>query len=242
MLRNLVEKAMFGPLEAAQKELARISTRKASLEQQREAKATELATAEQNSGVELLDAEDDVKALGRLAGVAARLRAELRVLDSAITLAESKLASADRTVRLAEIADLRSQAATKRKHVEQLREATAPLLAKLAEIEGIKFSRTILLCERIGGWIDVPTRADLPADLRNDQETTPDLSGSFAVPLSRRLLDEANELDNSARELQAKIDREDRVPIPEGHRSEVGLSVNNPNPKYKELLTAPSHL
>jgi hypothetical protein len=237
MLRNLAEKIVHGPLEAAQRELARISTRKASLAQQREAKAAELAAAESNSGIELLDSEDDPKALGRLAGLVARLRAELRVLDSAIALAETKLASADRTVRLAEIADLRSQAATKRRHVDQLREATAPLLAKLAEIEGVKFSRAILLCERIGGWINFPTRADLPADLRTGQEIQPDLSGTFAVPLSRKLLDEANQLDNTARELQAKMDSGDRVRIPEGSRSEVGLSANNPNPKYKELLT-----
>jgi hypothetical protein len=238
MLRNLAEKIMFRPLESAKKELARITARKASLEAQRQAKALELAAVERDSGIELLDSEDDVKALGRLAGVVARLRAESRVLDSAIALAESKLVVADRTVRVAEIADIRSQAATKRKHVDQLREATAPLLLKLSEIEAVKFSRAILLCERIGGWINIPTRMDLPADLRNGEETHPDLSGGFAMPLSRRELDEANELDVTARQLEAKLGREELRPLPEGPRHEPGQQVINTNPKYRQLAAA----
>lgn len=223
---GMVEKVVFGPLKAARLELARVTERKKSLELRRQEKVLELAKAEQDSGVELLDAEDDSKALGRLGGLIARLRAELHVLESAINLGESKLAAADKTVKLAEIADLRLQATTKRKHVEQLKEATAPLLAKLSEIENVSFSRAILLGQPVGTWINVPTRADLPGDLRNGQERTPDVSGAFDVPLSRRLLDDAEKLDATARDLESKLRREVWSELPNvtggSHRSLAG--------------------
>lgn len=128
----------------------------------------------------VLDGADLSDAIGQ----AARAKAAIELHERAIEAARRRRLDAIRAAYRTEAAELRQQAVPKRAEAEAIDRKTAPLLAKLAEIEGVPYTAAVLSAER-----------DYKAPLG-------DIRPICHVPRSAALRAEAADLEKRAAEIE----------------------------------------
>lgn len=99
-------------------------------------------------------------------------------------------------------AALRAESAAKRAAAQKIDRETVRLLAKLSEIEGVRYTRAILLAERVGDWQQSVTGR--PLSRCSPFESEPDITSAFALPNSEKLLREAEDIERQASQLQQR--------------------------------------
>jgi hypothetical protein len=154
-------------------------------------------------GAQLLDGADPDAMVAQMAST----QAETGLLQETLTVSHSRRMQALQSYLRLEAGEYRERAAALRREAAAVQEQTAPLLEKLSEIEGIVYDRSILLAQRRGGWekgigmyVDrLPLVDCAPNEVWSDPAT-----GGYEAPRSRRLLDEAGELEAKAAELERR--------------------------------------
>lgn len=183
-----------------------------------------LADAEATVGDEILDGNDG----------AIRELIELRVrvdgLTAALEALERRRATAVIDRKRAEAAELREQAASKRRALAELEDKTGKLLAKLSELENVSFDACVLNSQRVGVWSAPLAGEGLgPAPLapwRGPDEVQRDpVTGRYAVPRSRILRDEIAALEAQAAAILAELE----PPAPKGGPLTMYRGVVMPN-------------
>lgn len=193
-----------------------------SLEMDRRAKIAELKEAEVEAGNQLIERALGIDGgIGQIpvASTADRVHSELQSINHAIIAVRRRRVEAIRAEYLAQAQAKREQADREREELAVIEKKTIGLLAKLSEIEGVAYTRQILLCEAFGHWY---TNLGKPVELCNPYERGGDIDSGFYMPRSLKLWE-------SIRELTADAGRiEEREVQTQGTITAVG---------YEELLS-----
>lgn len=150
----------------------------------------------------------------------AECQAELDGIAAALEVLDEDEAAAKVELEQARATDCRAQAEQKRRELEALNAKTAPLLAKLGELEGVTYGRAILSSQWLAGSWHVPFGPDEPEEWRSLAELTPAIPGKpekVAVPRSRRLMREIEELQQEAERIEHRLAADEerkRTPVP----------------------------
>jgi hypothetical protein len=211
MFRGM-ENIIFGPVEAASRELDRRKQNAERLASRAKEVVEALRTAEA-AGADELAGEIDSKALRRISHEIADLRAEGDLIESAARVAATKVAEASVALRRAEIAELRRQAEGKRSESATLQTKSEQLLGQLSDIEEVAFTPVALQAQpSIAGWkVSVRAHSGTPFELCSPDELQRDrIMGGYQTTKSRRLFDEAAKLDRQANDLERNLEAEGR--------------------------------
>src|ERR1039458_10110349 len=142
------EKTTLTPAEA-DAVLDEIERRKAALSSALAGVGLELERAETELGERVLDGHEtavrDVQ----------ELRARTDGLNAALIALEKRKAAAVADQKAATAADFRRQAEAKRGELASLDSGISRLLGELSALENVRFTASILSCQRNGGWLKV---------------------------------------------------------------------------------------
>lgn len=193
-------------LAEAQERIDQISTRRAQLIAGRIELSSRLETVEQEIGRKYLD--------GDRSGLqeAGLISAELRAIEAALALLTEDQKAATIDLDSARARDLRERVRQKRTELERLNRETQALLTKLGELEDAVFDQAILSSQPLrlsGAWLNPGTLKE-PEDWLALTELIPNIPSQrpMAVPRSRRLRKEIEELQLQASEIEATLPKE----------------------------------
>lgn len=148
------------------------------------------------------------------------LTIELEALERALGLLEEQEIAAKVELERAKARELRGKAAAIRQQLESLNQKTAPLLAQLGALEGVTFTRSILSSQPVFYMPNDTNKATkiwtkpLTIQLPDEHQGVSELSLNHAIaahwqrvalPRSRAILLEAEEMENQAREIEQKL-------------------------------------
>jgi hypothetical protein len=143
-------------------DIERLGERELQLLAEREDKLTGLSEVELRAGGEYLDGKTNLDP-------AIRLRGELEVIDRAIAACRDRRCAALTKRLQARVESLRNQAAQKRAELKALTSKTDRLLASLAELEGVPYTRIILNLQPVG---EISLQLHVPRSAVLEQEVT----------------------------------------------------------------------
>jgi hypothetical protein len=135
------------------------------------------------------------------------LRVEIEALQSALELLAADQSAAEIDIERAKAIEIRERAQTKREELESLDAKTGVLLAKLAELEGVRFTHSILSSEPVidaymqVGWGDHPLEYQSVAELVLRVPGGPMI---VQAPRSRQLRGQIEELEREASLIEEK--------------------------------------
>jgi hypothetical protein len=136
------------------------------------------------------------------------LRVEIEALQSALELLAADQSAAEIEVERAKAAEIRERAQKKREELESLDAKTGGLLARLAELEGVIYTHSILSSEPVidaymqVGWGDHPLEYHSVAELVLCLPGGPMI---VQAPRSRQLRTEIEELEGEASLIESKL-------------------------------------
>ena len=188
-------------LAQAQERLEEIASHRAQLVATRIALDERLETAQKEIGRRYL--------AGDRSGLqeAAEIRQELAAIESALELLETVQNEADIDLKRATALDLRQQATKKRAELERLNNETQALLAKLSDLEGVRYSHGILNAQPLPEmWVTPELKQ--PESWHSMWELIPNKPGDFpniASPRSRNLRGEISELELKAHKIEETL-------------------------------------
>jgi hypothetical protein len=221
---------MTPAIERADKLILEAQTRVADLERRQNETEQTLHDAEGQATEALLRS-------GKLdANTAIRLRGELEVIARAIGAARARIPGLEAERRRVEASEARRIAGEKLAEAEGLEGECLKALAKLSEIQGVKYDHCILSAQRVGPWYPVFGGIESAAEYLGPHEVRPDPTGlsSFAVPRSRALRNEATELTQHAGKLETRAEALQQTPQSEAaapvqfHGEQPERSILNP--------------
>jgi hypothetical protein len=205
IVRQKVEQVIFGSVEAAKREAGRCITESEKWTARLSSAQAELRALE--TGINILDAPDPENEIRTRGSKIAAARSQVEIIEHAAEAAARRVAEANLAVRRAEASDFRADAAKKRAELARLSDEARPLLARLSALMEIEFDLSLLAGQRIGDWLNIVGAR--PSQLCNAFELVPNQPAqfSFAVPLTRKLYDEAAALDRRAEAIEAELER-----------------------------------
>jgi hypothetical protein len=156
--------------------------------------SAKLAELEARIGDDYLDGNAD-DAIRRLS----ERRLKFDAINSAVNALARRRAAAEIDLQRAQVADVRMQAEAKRTEIAALRVKAKHALDMLSNIEDVQFTAHILNSQVISD-------EEIPDHLK-PSEIQGSFRGNYARPRSRRLFDEAAELDVKADSLEREISR-----------------------------------
>jgi hypothetical protein len=188
-------------VEAARAFIEQIATDRARLIQRRDTLAQKLKSEGPAAG-RLYLGGDTSPAKERAAA-----RDELDLIEEALLVLESDARAAQDDLKRAEAAELRKQAAEKRRVLVDIERRTDALLAQISQIEKIELDRSVILYQRSGsGWVVLNSLAPAgPEHGPGECGCEPTNSRPFAVPFSRQLRTAITELESNAQLIEAAI-------------------------------------
>jgi chromosome segregation ATPase len=163
----------------------------------------QIGSAQQQIGRKYLDGDrSGIRAV-------AELRSELEAISAALVLLDEDEQLIALDVERARALDLRRQASEKKVQLEELNGKTAKLLLELAKLEDVEFfTHSILSAQPLpGAWLQHAT-VKPPLDYQGIPELMLNIPASerkIAVPLSRRLRKEVEDLELEATIIEQKL-------------------------------------
>jgi hypothetical protein len=195
------EAAEAPKLAQAQQRVEEIQTKRTELVSHEASLNARIESAQKEVGREYLTGSRD--GLRRVV----ELRVEIEALQSALELLAADQIAAEIEVERAKAAEVRQRAQTKREELESLDAKTGVLLAKLADLEGVAYTHSILSSEPVidaymqVGWGDHPLEYQSVAELVLRQPGGPMI---VQAPRSRVLRTEIEELEREASLIEEK--------------------------------------
>lgn len=183
-----------GPVADAQKAVEQIEGKLQSLD----ARQAELTAALPTLEARVDAAMEADKPADSEAAEVTKAKVQLESLARTRTRIEAELGEAKRKLKLAPAVEMRQQAAVKRAELEALQRKTAPLLEKLAALEGVAYDHCILQAQRKadGAW-QHPADQTLDPNMFAPNELASDF-GQYELTNTRRLFDQARRLEQQA--------------------------------------------
>jgi len=195
--------------ERAKTEVQHLADREGELISQRRAALATLEQLERAAGDAYL-AGDSEKGVDQVVQTKAKINALARAIGTARERRMEAVANRYST----EAGELRKQAKNLRAEAEEINRKTEPLLRKLSEIEGIEYTRSILLAQRDANWLPSPVFGK-PIDQCGPTEVIPNLPGAtYLVPRSAALEASAAELERRAVSIEGtKVQRSGSITV-----------------------------
>ena len=175
-----------------------------------EVRRAQFAAASAKNASDLMDAE---ARLGEawLAGdtTVGKLVADLRIqadgFAAALVVLEKRRTVAQLDCRRAQAADFRRQAARLREELGGLEGKTSKVLSELSKLEDVEYDGCILAAQRVGNWMPRTSINVEPWQSTLECASDPCNTTPFATPKSRRLRNEADDLERQALEIEAEL-------------------------------------
>jgi hypothetical protein len=138
---------------------------------------------------------------------AGAITSELQAIETALGILDEDQKAGEMDLERAKAADLRAQAGRKQQELDRLNTATGVLLAKLSELEDVRYTHSILSSQPVEGkymqlgWVGKPLGYEGVAEL------SPGVPGEvyLEAPKSRRLRAEIEKLESDAALIEQKI-------------------------------------
>jgi hypothetical protein len=186
-------------LQAANARLDAIEVRRAQFAAASAKNASDLMDAEARLGEAVIDGDNTVGAL------VASLRIQVDGFAAAFLVLEKRREVAQRDCRRAQAVDFRRRAARLRDELGELEGKTAKVLTELSKLENVQFDACILAAQRIGNWLPRASTNVEPWQSSLECGSDPCNTTPFATPKSRRLRNEADDLERQARDIEQEL-------------------------------------
>jgi FtsZ-binding cell division protein ZapB len=127
-----------------------------------------------------------------------QVKSQIEAVGRAIKTCRQRRMEAVGTAYQTEAEELKKRAQTLRDEAQRIKQATEPLLRKLSEIEGVEFTRAILLSQRDANWLPHPIYGK-PVDECGPEEAQRNSPyGGYLTPKSAALEAEAARIEQIA--------------------------------------------
>ncbi|MGD0500715.1 MAG: hypothetical protein ABSC23_20040 [Bryobacteraceae bacterium] len=186
-------------LKQADEQLATLETREAQLAAMLAQTSTRLAEVEATAGDAFLDGDErPMREVGDL-------RVRVDTLNAALEAIGRRKATTGLARRGAEVVDLRRQVAARKSELSELERKTSKLLAALSEIEGVRYTASILSSQPVGSWLTPGLYTGAPEPYLAARELFADVGATYGTPRSRSLRSEISDLERQAKVIEQEL-------------------------------------
>lgn len=190
-----------------QAQIDRIAAHRARFVERRNLVAASIEAAQQHAQEKFFESADPA-AVKELTTARLHAESELTLLEHALGRLDGEQFELQRELKAAVIADLRARATALRNEVARIDERAEPILQKLGALYDITISAEVVCAARnpAANWVAHHEAFGIPLSHRNPSEVVAvsyDRLNLFFKPRTRKLLEEALELEAKAAQMEA---------------------------------------